>query len=147
MEGTASGTPGFMAPELALGNGNVDGRADLYALGCVAYWLLTGRLVFEGPNAVSILVQHAKETPLPPSRVVEVPVDPELERLVMDLLDKDPAGRPASATELDRRLAAIQAERGRWTQEEASRWWRAHLPHLAGPRSPAPEPPVAAMTS
>ncbi len=144
MEGTTSGTPAFMAPELSLASGTIDGRVDLYALGCVAYWLLTGRLVFEGPNALSILVQHAKEEPLPPSRVVELPVNPDLEALVMDLLRKDPAQRPADAVELDRRLAAIEAKHGAWTQEQAARWWRAHLPHLAGSRTLDPERPLAA---
>ncbi|MEZ5066066.1 MAG: serine/threonine-protein kinase [bacterium] len=138
VEGTASGTPGFMAPELAIGSPHVDERCDLYAVGCVAYWLLTGRLVFEGPNAVSILLQHAKESPVPPSQIAELPVDPELERLILDLLEKKPADRPSSAREVDRRLAAIETRQETWSQDDAERWWRAHLPHLTGSPVPAP---------
>ncbi len=144
MEGTTSGTPAFMAPEMSLATGPIDARVDLYALGCVAYWLLTGRLVFEGPNALAILVQHAKEEPVPPSKVVELPVNPDLDALVMQLLRKDPAQRPPDAVELDRRLAAIEAKHGAWTQEQAERWWRAHLPHLAGAGALRTERPLAA---
>ena len=129
-EGVASGTPAFMAPEMALGAREIDARVDLYALGCVAYWLVTGQLVFEGPTGVSILVQHAKELPVPPSRRTEIAVDAEFESVVLELLAKDPARRPASAVELDQRLAAIERRLGPWTQERAERWWRAHLPHL-----------------
>jgi tRNA A-37 threonylcarbamoyl transferase component Bud32 len=60
IEGVASGTPGFMAPEIASDHRRVDARADLYALGCVAYWILTGKLVFEGESAMAILVRHVK---------------------------------------------------------------------------------------
>ena len=147
MDGTTSGTPAFMAPELALGNATADARADLYALGCVGYWLLTGQLVFEGPNAVAILVKHAKEEPVAPSRVVEVEVDPDLEALILELLRKKPEDRPATAVELDRRLAAIEARHGTWTQEHAERWWRAHLPHLVAPHSLLPETSFAAAAA
>jgi serine/threonine-protein kinase len=146
-DGITSGTPAFMAPEMALGSSGVDARADLYALGCVAYWLLAGRLVFEGPTALSILVQHAKEQPLAPSRVSELDVDPELERLVLDLLAKRPDERPAGALEVDRRLAAIEQRIGAWTQERAERWWRAHLPHLVATRAPAHEAALPAAAA
>ena len=129
-EGLASGTPAFMAPEMAIGGREIDARADLYGLGCVAYWLVTGQLVFEGPTGVSILVQHAKEPPVPPSRRTEIPLDAEFEGIVLEMLAKDPAGRPASALEVDQRLAAIERRLGSWTQERAEHWWRAHLPHL-----------------
>ncbi|MFN8180061.1 MAG: serine/threonine-protein kinase [bacterium] len=136
-EGVTSGTPAFMAPEMALGGRDVDARADLYALGCVGYWLLTGQLVFEGPSSVSILVQHAKEPPVRPSRRTEMAVDPELEQVVMDLLAKDPAERPASARRLDERLAAVERRLGPWSQERAEHWWRAHLPHLVPASAPS----------
>lgn len=135
-EGITSGTPAFMAPEMALGGRDIDGRADLYALGCVGYWLVTGRLVFEGPTGVSILVQHAKEPPVPPSRRTELDVDPDFERVLLELLAKDPAQRPASAQELHERLAAIERRIEPWTQERAERWWQAHLPHLVLPGAP-----------
>jgi serine/threonine-protein kinase len=71
-DGTA-GTPGFMAPEMALG-GCVDGRADIYALGCVAYWLLTGKLVFDEENFVATMLAHASKAPIPPSRRTEIDI-------------------------------------------------------------------------
>jgi serine/threonine-protein kinase len=129
-DGITSGTPAFMAPEMALGGQDVDARVDLYALGCVAYWLLTGHLVFEGPTSVSILVQHAKEPPVPPSKRTETDVDAGLERVVLDLLSKDPRQRPPTAAALDERLAAIETRLGPWSRERAERWWRAHLPQL-----------------
>ncbi len=63
-----SGTPGFMAPEQVLGEKQADARSDLYALGCVAYWLLTGHYVFDGANAIQIMMEHVRGTPLPPSK-------------------------------------------------------------------------------
>ncbi len=142
-EGITSGTPAFMAPEVALGGAHVSPRADLYALGCVAYWLLTGQLVFDGPTGVAILIQHAKENPIPPSRRTEMPIDSELEALVLRLLANSPEERPATAAELDRELASIERRIGAWTQERAERWWHAHLPHVAAVRpvsSPTPLP-------
>jgi serine/threonine-protein kinase len=137
-EGVTSGTPAFMAPEMTLGGPDVGPSADLYALGCVAYWLLTGRLVFEGPTGVSILVQHAKEDPVPPSRRTELPIDAALEALVLQLLAKSPDHRPANASALERELGAIEHRLGPWTQERAERWWQAHLPQVAVVRPVAP---------
>src|ERR1043165_5637670 len=77
-EGTAGGTPAFMAPEVVLG-ADADHRVDIYSLGCVAYWLLTGKLVFEEKNAVELMFAHAK-TPAPRrSQHVELPVPAPLE--------------------------------------------------------------------
>ena len=61
------GTPGYMAPEIALSD-KVDGRADLYSLGCVAYFLLTGRQVFEGDTVMQVFAQHLQAAPIPPSQ-------------------------------------------------------------------------------
>jgi serine/threonine-protein kinase len=96
-DGSTSGTPAFMAPEVILGAPNTDHRVDLYALGCVAYWLLTGRLVFEGGTVVEIMFHHAHTPPPRPTTRTELPIPPELDDLVMQLLEKDPARRPASA--------------------------------------------------
>src|SRR3954463_6587433 len=84
-----SGTPGFMAPEVVLGAAT-DHRVDLYALGCVAYWLLTGKMVFDGENAVQVMMKHAQAEPRRPSQRVEEPVPAALEQLVMACLEKDP---------------------------------------------------------
>jgi serine/threonine-protein kinase len=130
MQGIASGTPAFMAPEMAAGDPNLDGRADLYALGCVAYWLLTGELVFQAGTPVAMLVQHAREAPAPPSTRTELSIPRSLDELVLSCLAKSPEARPASAGELSARLLEVEQEIGEWTQSRASRWWAAHLPHL-----------------
>jgi serine/threonine-protein kinase len=126
-----TGTPAYLSPEAASGGSAVDARSDLYALGCVAYWLLTGKLVFDERTPVAMILAHLKNEPVPPSLRSELPIPPELERLVLDLLAKDPEQRPASAEEVSRRLAAIALEDA-WTQERAERWWRAHVPDEVG---------------
>jgi serine/threonine-protein kinase len=132
MDGVASGTPAFMAPEMAVNRPPIDGRADLYALGCVAYWLLTGRLVFEAATAMAMVVRHVKDEPVPPSSRSEHEIDPELERIILDCLAKDPDARPRSAQELSERLAAVERRIGEWSPARAERWWRTHLPqHVA----------------
>jgi serine/threonine-protein kinase len=128
LEGVASGTPGFMAPEMAGGEQALDGRSDLYALGCVAYWLLTGELVFPASTAMAMLVRHAKDAPAAPSSRSEHEVPDVLDRIVLDCLAKDPGGRPASADELLRRLDEAAAVTGAWTRQRAERWWQVHHP-------------------
>jgi tRNA A-37 threonylcarbamoyl transferase component Bud32 len=123
--GLTPGTPAYMAPEMALGQ-TVDGRADLYALGCVAYYLLTGQLVFGAANGFQMLAKHIEETPVPPSQKSELDIAPELDRVVLAALAKRPEDRPQTAGELDRMLAEIEIEP--WSQEEAGRWWRTHQP-------------------
>lgn len=127
-EGSTTGTPAFMAPEAALESQRIDHRADIYALGCVGYWLLTGRLVFEGPNAMSILLKAAQETPLPPSLRTEMEVPPSLDDVILACLAKRPEDRPQSAQDLSRRLQEIETSIRPWTPEMAERWWQRHLP-------------------
>jgi serine/threonine-protein kinase len=114
-----------MAPEMAMGE-TVDGRADLYALGCVAYYLLTGRLVFEATSGLQLVAKHMQEEPVPPSRRTELEVSPQLEQAVLACLAKRPEDRPQTAAELDRMLAEIEIEP--WSEEEATHWWRMHQP-------------------
>ncbi len=109
-----------MAPEMASGTA-VDGRADLYSLGCVAYYMLTGKLVFEAETAIQTILQHVQQPPVPPSQRTDMPIPPALEALVLACLAKRPADRPASAAELRGALDAIGSEP--WTEEEAARWW------------------------
>ena len=122
LEGVTAGTPGFMAPEIAMGKPGVDGRADLYSLGCVAYYLLTGHPVFEGDTAVAVVLAHVQTVPPPPSTRTELPIPPALDRVILDCLEKEPGARPASAMELARRLDAAVIE-SRWTAEDAQVWW------------------------
>jgi serine/threonine-protein kinase len=119
-----------MAPETALGQ-DVDGRADLYALGCVAYYLLTGRLVFEGQGLQQI-VKRLQDDPVPPSQRTELQIPHTLDALVMSLLARDPAGRPATAAEVRARLDAVPVPR--WTDEQAADWWRLHQRVVVGSR-------------
>ena len=102
----ALGTPGYMAPEMALGE-RVDGRADIYALGCVAYFLLTGMLVFEAETTFQMIAKHLQSAPIPPSQRIGKPVPPELERLILKCLAKDPMDRPQSAALLAQALEFI----------------------------------------
>ena len=120
--GLVIGTPGYMAPEMAL-SAKVDGRADLYSLGCVAYYLLTGRQVFEGDTVMQVFAQHLQAAPTPPSQRGPSTVPPDLEQLVLNCLAKKPEDRPQSAAELDRRLAAVDVEP--WTDVHAQQWWAA----------------------
>ena len=134
--GSTSGTPGFMAPEIALAEETTDHRVDLYSLGCVAYWLLTGKLVFEGASALKVMLAHAHDAPARPSTRVELAIPPELEALVMECLEKDPQRRPASARAIAARLESIPVAAD-WTPERAEKWWAAHLPRSADARPAA----------
>jgi len=135
-EGSTSGTPAFMAPEVVLGAADTDHRVDLYALGCVGYWLLSGKLVFEGRNGVEVMFHHA-HTPAPKlSTRSELPVPVPLEDLIMECLQKDPTLRPSSATAVSVRLAAVSLEKP-WTLEQAERWWAMHRPLPADARRAA----------
>jgi serine/threonine-protein kinase len=126
-EGSTTGTPAFMAPEMALGKSGVDARSDIYALGCVAYWLLTGQLVFQGETPMEIVVNHVKTDPIPPSQRSELPIPDCLEKTVMACLAKDPGDRPQSVLELSRMLDESELETP-WTQAQAHGWWDSHLP-------------------
>jgi tRNA A-37 threonylcarbamoyl transferase component Bud32 len=123
--GLTPGTPAYIAPEMAMGESS-DGRADLYAVGCVAYYLLTGQLVFPAANALQMISKHIQEAPAPPSSRTELPVSPELDQVVLACLAKRPEDRPQTAGELDRLLAEIELEP--WSEEAATHWWRTHQP-------------------
>jgi serine/threonine-protein kinase len=123
LEGVTAGTPGFMAPEIALGKPGIDGRADLYSLGCVAFYLLTGQQLFSGETAVATVLAHVQTPPSPPSARAEFPIPPALDAAILACLAKEPSERPASAAVLDRRLAAAMPADESWTPEEARAWW------------------------
>lgn len=115
------GTPGYMAPEQALGNAPVDRRADIYAVGCVAYYLLTGATVFSGDTPMAVVVHHAHTPPGAPSaKAPDIP--PALDALVLECLAKNPADRPQSARELAPRLDAVPLATP-WTDDRAREWW------------------------
>jgi eukaryotic-like serine/threonine-protein kinase len=111
------GTPAFVAPEQAMGL-EVDGRADLYSLGCVGYWLLTGRLVFEAPTAVEVVARHLLKEP-PPMESPSVPLS--LQAVVLRCLAKAPDQRFASARAM--RTALLELDVPPWTDDDAQAWW------------------------
>jgi len=127
-----TGTPAYMAPETILGDAEVDRRADVYALGCVAYYLLTGELVFEADTSMKMLMHHLNTPPVPPSQRTELPIPRELDELVLACLQKDPNRRPQNAGELFRMAYNCRACEG-WNVEAAAAWWEVHLPELTGP--------------
>jgi len=121
--GSLIGTPAFIAPEQVRRTADIDARADLYALGCVAWWLLTGRLVFEAETPMDMAVAHLTQTPEPPSKYVEVAVPTELEAVVLRCLEKKPRDRPQTAQEVCEALCAIDID---WDNARATCWWDAH---------------------
>jgi serine/threonine-protein kinase len=128
-EGKILGTPAYLAPESITGSDPVDGRSDLYAVGCVAYFLLTAHNVFEANSAMSMAVAHATEPPKPPSsRGVQLPE--ALDALILRCLAKRPGERPESACSLARELAKVPLAR-RWDNDRARDWWNGHLPDQA----------------
>ncbi len=123
-QGKFSGTPLFMSPEQASSYEEVDGRADIYALGGVAYYLLTGKPPFPGKSVMQLLVAHAGQpvTP-PPSHVSDIPSD--VEKVVLQCLEKDPEKRFPDAASLNKALAACECAHD-WNEDEAAGWWDEH---------------------
>jgi serine/threonine-protein kinase len=120
------GTPAFIAPEQAMGIPDVDARADIYSTGCVAYWLLTGELVFTADTPMKLLMAHANAIPERPSAKSELPIPPMLEELVMSCLEKNRNSRPPSARALLQQLDAIGLQ-APWTPDRAREWWKTNL--------------------
>ena len=126
VEGVTLGTPATMAPELIRGEADYDHRIDLYALGCVGHFLLTGHHVFEGNSATKVLMGHLEQAPSAPSDI-GVPVPSAMERVLMTCLEKDPAARPADAGALLDALAEVPVAEP-WSRERARAWWDRHYP-------------------
>ncbi len=132
---TLIGTPAYMAPEVILGHHDVDRRADVYAIGCVAFYLLTGTRVFQDGTQMQALVDHVHATPVAPSLRVAGGLPRDVDELVLWCLRKDPAGRPQDAGEVLATIKAQHLARG-WSNDHARAWWQARLPELSGPLSP-----------
>lgn len=120
------GTPAYIAPEAIVGD-PVDRRSDVYALGCVAYFMLTGQPVFGDVSTMKQLVRHLEDTPLPPSRRAAQRVPRAVDELVMACLQKSPSARPDSA-EVLMEMAASCFTRDTWTRADSRAWWEAHAP-------------------
>jgi serine/threonine-protein kinase len=124
--GATTGTPAYMAPELAMGNSTVDGRTDLYRLGCVAYWLLTGKLVFEEKGATAMVLAHLQKEPVAPSQRSETGVPACLDMVVLTCLQKKPSDRFSDTEILAKMLDGCNV--GSWSTEDAQGWWRSNVP-------------------
>ncbi len=119
-----AGTPSYMAPENVTDPDHIGASADLYALGAVAYFMLTGQPVFDGKTAVDVCVQHVTKTPVPPSQIAKVEIPAELERIILACLAKQPRDRPESASMLAQQLKRV-ALGSSWSEESALAWWAA----------------------
>jgi hypothetical protein len=120
-DGTVTGSPLFMSPEQATGEDNIDPRSDIYSLGAVGYFLLTGQAPFVHNKTIKVLMAHAQEEVRPPSqRCADVPKD--VERVIMKCLEKSPEDRYQSATQLATALAHCQSA-DHWSRHDAAEWW------------------------
>jgi len=125
-EGATTGTPAYMAPELALGTSTVDGRTDLYGLGCVAYWLLTGKLVFDEKGATAMVLAHLQKEPVAPSQRSETTVPACLDQVILTCLQKKPSDRFSDTQILAQILDGCDV--GSWSAKDAQSWWRSNVP-------------------
>jgi eukaryotic-like serine/threonine-protein kinase len=123
--GTLTGTPAYMPPERVVGT-PADERSDLYSLGCVGYWMLTGQPVFSG-EPLAVMVHHARTAPKPPSALAPTPIPDRLERIILSCLEKPPEKQQLGEVPLT----------DAWTPQHAQLWWLEHLPSLSTPPSPA----------
>ena len=137
-----AGTPAYMAPETILGE-EPDRRVDIYAIGCLLRFLLTGEPVFSSQHRLQLLLQHLQEPPTPPSHSAGQPIPSAVDELVLACLQKDPACRPTSVDEVLRRASA-SIPGDMWDQEAARQWWEKHLPDHCGRSDLTFDPRVAA---
>jgi serine/threonine protein kinase len=120
------GTPHFMSPEAVEKPQSVDSRSDLYSLGAVGYWLLTGKTLFDHDAVEDLLVCQVKERPRHPAERLGKPVSPDLADLLLRCLTKQAELRPANAETLDQALAGCASAHS-WTLQDAEQWWRANM--------------------
>jgi serine/threonine protein kinase len=132
------GTPAYMAPEVILSAGRADARADVYGLGCVAYFMLTGHRVFDESSRMQALIDHVQAKPAPPSRRTSLSIPRDVDDLVLACLEKDPDNRPQNAGEVGQRIQNLNLTKG-WSAARARAWWEAHLPELVRPLAPPGE--------
>ena len=121
-DGVVLGTPAFMAPEVIQGSRSVDRRVDIYSLGCTAYWLLTGTLVFDEPELNRLMEAHLHVVPPPLSERTDAEIPPALARLIMSCLRKDPEQRPGTVRDVLELLDDLQLKYP-WSSAAAREWW------------------------
>jgi serine/threonine-protein kinase len=120
--GAVTGSPAFMSPEQALGREQIDARSDIYNVGAVGYFLMTGKITFDRLSSLEMLHAHAFE-PLVPAQEFQEVVPADLQRVILRCLEKDPNRRYQDARSLEKALAACKGV-GEWTAERAEEWWR-----------------------
>ena len=121
-----TGTPAYMAPEQATDITHVDQRTDIYAFGCVMYWLVTGHQVFTTDSPMGTIAEHITSQPVLPSLRAETEIPPALDQLIIDCLEKKPDRRPQTVADLGERLHAMGLSD--WNGKMAEEWWRTHMP-------------------
>jgi serine/threonine protein kinase len=148
-EAALTGTPLYMSPEAIEFPNSVDARSDIYAVGAVGYFLLTGQSVFEAASVVELCQMHLDKTPVPPSERAGVTVPPELESALLACLEKSRAKRPQTARDLAALISRC-AEAGAWSIEDSDAWWGRHergvSAAIIGPPA-TPSGPSAGRTS
>jgi eukaryotic-like serine/threonine-protein kinase len=117
------GTPAFMSPEQVLGEAHVDARSDIYSLGAVIYYLLTGRPPFKERSGIGTLIAHVRDPVVPPSEL-RADIPPDLERIVLECLAKEPIARPTDVNVVERALGRCACA-GDWDKDRAQQWWHA----------------------
>ncbi|QBQ56028.1 serine/threonine protein kinase [Nitrosococcus wardiae] len=132
---TLTGTPLYVSPEGIAHPERVDVRSDLYAVGAVGYYLLTGKPVFEGKSVVEICMHQVHTPPVSLSERLGKPISKDLERVIMKCLEKDSEQRPQSAKELLLALRQCEAA-GSWSDEDAAQWWKEHQSEIEQMTSP-----------
>ena len=133
--GLIIGTPLYLSPEAITKANPIDPRSDLYALGALAYFVLTGKPVFDADSVLEVYGRHLSEAPTAPSEARGEPLPMGLDRLVLDCLEKNPAHRPQSAREVMVRFLACADECMPWDEHDARTWWRDHRDVLEAARS------------
>ena len=143
---TIDGTPQFISPEAVSQPEQVDHRSDIYAVGALGYYLLTGRNVFNGESAFEVLQKHLSSTPEPPRQRLGVAVEDSLEKSIMKCLEKESSNRPQSAQALIAILRSSSAYQT-WTDNQASEWWKEFRERRAArPRTDSPATAVSEPT-
>lgn len=140
-EGMVTGSPLYMSPEQVTRSHSPDARTDIYALGGIAYYLLTGRAPFAGSDAMAVMIANARD-PAPPPSTVRSGIPADLEQVVLRCLEKNPANRFQDAQALARAFSGCQDSQS-WSDERAEAWWLANEPGiLESPMGPASSHPV-----
>jgi hypothetical protein len=138
---TLTGTPAFMSPESIQEPARIGPASDIYALGAVGYFLLTGKQVFDGTSVLEICSHHLLTAPVPPSRRAAQAIPVSFERLILDCLEKPPERRPATAADLRTRLA-VMSDAGDWSDASARAWWAEHRGTLQSASKPPKKSPL-----